>query len=357
MYYSDPDSRFVTYSFTGHEHLDDFDLINMNGRMYDPLLAMFLSPDNFIQSPGNTQNLNRYAYCLNNPLIYTDPSGEFIFSLLCAIIPGSQPLLPIAIAADIGGTLNAVIHADNIKSFGQFAGYYGIGAAAGAVSTGLGLGLGSALVSGGSFWGGVMGTSTVVSTGFASGFVSGAAGGFAGGFINGFGNAAMNPENDLGDMISEGWNFGWKSALIGGGIGGIAGGIDAVMHDRNFLTGAKKQDMVFQINSQGKTKIMSGKDFDSPWARDITKDHYKTILNENKSLNAGDQIKVKIPKEINKITGLGEKNLGSVGNVLIDNKFITITITNRTDFVVLNGWRWRSNPLHSFKDLFRYRLR
>ncbi len=77
MYYSDPDIRFVTYSFTGHEHLDDFDLINMNGRMYDPLLAMFLSPDNFIQSPGNTQNLNRYAYCLNNPLIYTDPDGEF----------------------------------------------------------------------------------------------------------------------------------------------------------------------------------------------------------------------------------------------------------------------------------------
>ncbi len=82
MYYSDPDSRFVTYSFTGHEHLDDFDLINMNGRMYDPLLAMFLSPDNFVQSPGNTQNLNRYAYCLNNPLVYTDPDGEWFFSLL-----------------------------------------------------------------------------------------------------------------------------------------------------------------------------------------------------------------------------------------------------------------------------------
>ncbi len=82
MYYSDPDSRFVTYSFTGHEHLDDFDLINMNGRMYDPLLAMFLSPDNFVQSPGNTQNLNRYAYCLNNPLKYTDPDGEWFITLV-----------------------------------------------------------------------------------------------------------------------------------------------------------------------------------------------------------------------------------------------------------------------------------
>ncbi|MFO7851910.1 MAG: RHS repeat-associated core domain-containing protein [Bacteroidales bacterium] len=61
--------------FTGHEHLDDFNLINMNGRMYDPVLAMFLSPDPFIQSPETTQNYNRYAYVMNNPLKYTDPTG------------------------------------------------------------------------------------------------------------------------------------------------------------------------------------------------------------------------------------------------------------------------------------------
>jgi len=37
---------------------------------------MFLSPDNYIQAPDFTQNFNRYAYALNNPLMYTDPSGE-----------------------------------------------------------------------------------------------------------------------------------------------------------------------------------------------------------------------------------------------------------------------------------------
>ncbi|ASB48829.1 RHS repeat domain-containing protein [Alkalitalea saponilacus] len=78
--WSQPDNRtslLFSRGYTMHEHLDDFGLINMNGRMYDPLMAQFLSPDPFIQAPGNWFNYNRYAYCYNNPLIYTDPSGEF----------------------------------------------------------------------------------------------------------------------------------------------------------------------------------------------------------------------------------------------------------------------------------------
>lgn len=61
--------------FTGHEHLYAFGLINMNGRVYDPLMSSFLSVDAFVQSPDNSQSFNRYSYCLNNPLKYTDPSG------------------------------------------------------------------------------------------------------------------------------------------------------------------------------------------------------------------------------------------------------------------------------------------
>ena len=61
--------------YTGHEHLYAFGLINMNGRCYDPVMSSFLSVDAYVQSPDNSQNFNRYAYCLNNPLKYTDPSG------------------------------------------------------------------------------------------------------------------------------------------------------------------------------------------------------------------------------------------------------------------------------------------
>lgn len=61
--------------FGGHEHLDIFEMVNMDGRMYDPVLGRFLSPDPIVQEPDFTQGLNRYSYCLNNPLSLIDPSG------------------------------------------------------------------------------------------------------------------------------------------------------------------------------------------------------------------------------------------------------------------------------------------
>ncbi len=62
--------------YTGHEHLQGVNLINMNGRIYDFKFHRFLQPDNNIQDPYNTQNYNRYAYVMNNPTRYTDESGE-----------------------------------------------------------------------------------------------------------------------------------------------------------------------------------------------------------------------------------------------------------------------------------------
>ena len=89
--------------YTGHEHLDEFKLINMNGRMYDPLLARFLSPDPFVQMPDFSQSFNRYAYCVNNPLVYMDPSGEMAW------------FVPVIIGAAIGLYSGGVIAND-----GQF---------------------------------------------------------------------------------------------------------------------------------------------------------------------------------------------------------------------------------------------
>lgn len=77
---------FIDRGYTGHEHLQYFRLINMNGRLYDPRLHRFLQPDNNLQEPDNTQNYNRYAYCVNNPLKYTDPSGESFWGWVVGVI-------------------------------------------------------------------------------------------------------------------------------------------------------------------------------------------------------------------------------------------------------------------------------
>jgi RHS repeat-associated protein len=76
---------YTNRGFTGHEHLDEFDLIHMNGRIYDPEIARFLSPDPIIQDPYNLLNYNRYSYCLNNPLKYTDPSGYNFLRFLATL--------------------------------------------------------------------------------------------------------------------------------------------------------------------------------------------------------------------------------------------------------------------------------
>ena len=68
-------SAVTDRGFTDHEHLDDWQLIHMNGRGYDYNLGRFLSVDPFIQDPRNSQSINGYSYIMNNPLSGTDPTG------------------------------------------------------------------------------------------------------------------------------------------------------------------------------------------------------------------------------------------------------------------------------------------
>ena len=183
--------------FTGHEHLDGFQLINMNGRMYDPVVSRMLAPDNFVQTPDFSQNFNRYSYALNNPLKYTDPDGEFIIEA-------------IMIGAFINTTMQ--LASGKVNSVGDFFLAAGIGAASGAAGAGAGALVGGAL-------------STVTTTGGAllNGAAVGATGGFAGGFVGGVGNAWMGGSN-LGQGIMSGLKAGGYGAAGGALLGGITGG-------------------------------------------------------------------------------------------------------------------------------------
>ena len=71
--------------YAGHEEMPEFGLVNMNARLYDPMLGRFLSSDNYVQMPEDSQNFNRYSYCQNNPLRYVDPSGNCSVALIGSI--------------------------------------------------------------------------------------------------------------------------------------------------------------------------------------------------------------------------------------------------------------------------------
>ena len=66
----------VNYTFTDQEDDNDTGFYNYGARLYDPALGRFISADSIVQDSGDLQTFNRYSYCSNNPLIYTDPSGN-----------------------------------------------------------------------------------------------------------------------------------------------------------------------------------------------------------------------------------------------------------------------------------------
>jgi RHS repeat-associated protein len=231
---------FFDRGYTGHQHLESVGLIHMNGRIYDPKLHRFLQPDNFVQDPYNTQNFNRYAYCINNPLKYTDPSGN-IFGIDDVIISA------IIIGAMVGGGIYAIngLRTGTFTIEGFVKSSF-IGALSGAVTGGIAQGFGS-----------ICNFSTN-----ATGFWSGAAIGGSTGFVTGVASSAFNSLTSggsikLGQLLQDGL----IGAAIGGAIQGIGGGIKAQKNDSNFWTGKSNWAVVGSHNF-GTTTFVA-KQFDS----------------------------------------------------------------------------------------------
>jgi RHS repeat-associated protein len=65
------------YLFTGQEYDAKSNLYYYKSRYYNSTIARFIMPDPLIQDYYNPQNLNRYSYVFNNPIKYTDPTGNF----------------------------------------------------------------------------------------------------------------------------------------------------------------------------------------------------------------------------------------------------------------------------------------
>lgn len=128
-------SLFLGRGYCGHEHLQEFGFINMNARLYSPIMCRFLGPDPYIQDPMQSQGYNSYAYCLNNPLKHIDRSGKFFLPAL---------LIGVAVGALIGAGTSAIAYSVTAWITGQkwsakeFWKAVGMGSVGGAIGGGLG---------------------------------------------------------------------------------------------------------------------------------------------------------------------------------------------------------------------------
>jgi len=213
-YYDDPQRAELVITsnfprtlrgFTGHEHYPFFKIINMNGRLYDPVIARFFSPDKYVANSSFTQDFNRYTYCRNNPLMYKDPSGDFFIFFAMAV--GAMYGMYNAINTNGGFDLGKVLAG-------------GIG---GGVAGGLGAGIGASVT-------------TSLGVGFSAGFTGGLAGGFASGFVSGTWNSWM-AGNSFSTGIGDGMRTGLFTGVTAGLMNGSGSGIFAKKHQGNFWTG------------------------------------------------------------------------------------------------------------------------
>ena len=194
---------FLGRGYTGHEHLAMFGLINMNARLYDPVLGRFLAPDPYVQMIDFSQNFNRYGYCLNNPLRYVDETGEWF---------GIDDLIGAAIGAVINLGVN--LAQGHIHNFGDALAAAGSGAAAGTLALygPAGWAAGGAIVGGTNAWLGGATSFKDIATGVGIGTITGLAGGYAGQFAS----------KELGGLIINGFDV--TSPIVKGMIGGAVGG-------------------------------------------------------------------------------------------------------------------------------------
>lgn len=254
---TDPDftTAQARRGYTGHEQLDELGLVHMNGRLYDPILGRFLTPDPLLD-PFNPRDTNRYAYVYNNPLSFTDPSGYR------SNIPTMGKIFVAVVAATIASTgVGAAV--EGAVWAGMAAGAAGGAAAAASVGIMSGGDLGS-----GQFW-------RAVGIGALTGMAFGAVGDWAqsanltGSLQHALAHGAVGGVSNLLSGESFGPGFaaafftaradGWLDALGGGPIAqGLAaaavGGTASALGGGKFANGAMTGAFSRLLNACGHGK-------------------------------------------------------------------------------------------------------
>jgi RHS repeat-associated protein len=243
---TDTTGLFADRGFTGHEHYALFDIVDMNGRIYDPVLARFMSPDMAIQELYNLANFNRYSYALNNPLTFTDPSGWFFKKLLGFLESAFKfAMTPLRILAK---TITGVDIYDLAKHYLQVGAKWAKENWKTIVTAAVAIGVG--VLTGGS-------------GSFLIAMLSGAASGFAGGVT-----ATLLNGGNIGDAIRSGL----KGAAIGAISAGLTNGVGTAAQaagtaGNTYTVAGVAIKIVGHGTVQGITSVLNGGKFEHGFLR------------------------------------------------------------------------------------------
>jgi len=81
----------------------------LNSRYYDPAVGRFINADGYASTGQGVLGTNTFAYCLNNPVNYSDPSGyscsEYDWDLHFELLYANEAASPITstVPSDSGG--------------------------------------------------------------------------------------------------------------------------------------------------------------------------------------------------------------------------------------------------------------
>ena len=177
---------FNPFRYRGYYYDNETGLYYLQSRYYDPATGRFLNPDTVdYLDPQSVTGINLYAYCENNPVMYIDPTGHFIFGALI-----------------IGGLIGAVI-----------------GAGTSAVTQGLANGwdninVGQVILDGAV--GAISGVIGATGIGAVGSVISGATLGFVG-------SIGSDLISSNGDWTSVNWTKAASMAILGGVMGKFSG--------------------------------------------------------------------------------------------------------------------------------------
>ena len=68
-------ARHNPFTYRGYYYDDEIGLYYLQSRYYDPATGRFLNADGveYLGANGDIYSYNLYAYCSNNPVMYTEP--------------------------------------------------------------------------------------------------------------------------------------------------------------------------------------------------------------------------------------------------------------------------------------------